>query len=484
MAGDRTAQGAAAGSGIGLTALVGCRRSAADRDLLTDLATQLEAAGVPAVDLVNTPTLAHLAALSAVRQVVVLLTPAAADSELVGYLLELLLKSLPAPRLVVVSCAETALPGAFGAIQLWGRVQWDGGAAAELARAVVAALTPDSPGGVGHHSGGGVPIGSPYYVERATDRAMGVAVEQRESIVLVSGPRQIGKTSLLARGLDLARRLGQAAAYTDFQSLNVDDLASLESFYCSVADLLADALEVDGVLAAEWEPRRSPNLNFERFLKRRLLRSIDRHLVWAIDEADRLFRTAFGSEVFALFRSWHNARALDPTGPWHQLTLLIGYASDASQLILDHNQSPFNVGHRIPLDDFGAEQWVELNARFGGPLGEGELERLVRLIGGVPVLWHDGLRWLVEQGCDLDRLLALAEDEQGPYGAHLVRLLAAVRAEAALEAAVRAMLAQRPPAEPDGLHLLLRAGLVRPDGAAGLRWRCELYRRYLAENLL
>jgi hypothetical protein len=72
-------------------------------------------------------------------------------------------------------------------------------------------------------------------------------------------------------------------------------------------------------------------------------------VVWGLDEVDRLFSVPFGSEVFGLFRSWHNKRALDPSGPWARLTLAIAYATEAHLFITDLNQSPFNVGTRLAL---------------------------------------------------------------------------------------------------------------------------------------
>ena len=58
-------------------------------------------------------------------------------------------------------------------------------------------------------AGGAVPIGSPYYLERETDRRFAAALEAQESVVLIKGARQVGKTSLLARGLAQARRSGK-----------------------------------------------------------------------------------------------------------------------------------------------------------------------------------------------------------------------------------------------------------------------------------
>ena len=48
--------------------------------------------------------------------------------------------------------------------------------------------------------GGAVPLDSPFYVVRRTDEEFRAAIARRDSIVLVKGPREVGKTSLLARG--------------------------------------------------------------------------------------------------------------------------------------------------------------------------------------------------------------------------------------------------------------------------------------------
>ena len=87
-----------------------------------------------------------------------------------------------------------------------------------------------------------------------------------------------------------------------------------------------------------------------------------------LDELDRLFSCSFCSEVCGLFRSWHNARANDPDGPWRNLTQILCYATEAHLLIPDLNQSPFNVGVRVPLQDFSDAELQRLNELYGRPL--------------------------------------------------------------------------------------------------------------------
>ena len=83
-------------------------------------------------------------------------------------------------------------------------------------------LTPDAesstiklqpaPAGVSHEDleseGGAVPLGSKFYIVRRADEELRTAIARRESIVLIKGARQVGKTSLLARGLEHARASG------------------------------------------------------------------------------------------------------------------------------------------------------------------------------------------------------------------------------------------------------------------------------------
>src|SRR4030095_4393445 len=111
--------------------------------------------------------------------------------------------------------------------------------------------------------------------------------------------------------------------------------------------------------------------------------------------------------VFGLFRSWHNERALDPGGPWSRLTLAIAYATEAHLFITDVNQSPFNVGTRLTLEDFTFDQVADLNQRYGSPLRNAvEVRRLFTLLGGQPHLVRRGLNELAAGNVTLPQLLA------------------------------------------------------------------------------
>src|SRR6185295_9917104 len=90
-----------------------------------------------------------------------------------------------------------------------------------------------------------VPLDSLFYVVRAADNEFRSAIARCDSIVLVQGARQMGKTSLLARGLEQARKQGARGVHTDLEELNASAFDSLENFYKALGDCLAERLELE-----------------------------------------------------------------------------------------------------------------------------------------------------------------------------------------------------------------------------------------------
>ena len=331
--------------------------------------------------------------------------------------------------------------------------------------------------------GGALALDSNFYIVRPTDEDFYSAVARNDSIILLKGARQMGKTSLMARGLQMARKAGAHVVLTDFQKLNAAHLQSAESLFQCLAEAIAEQLDIE-VSPEVWNPRRGASMNFERFLRREILAKFKGRLVWGIDEADRLFACSFGSEVFGLFRSWHNERSLDPSGPWQNLSLAIAYASEAHLFITDINQSPFNVGTRLVLADFSLEQVCELNERYGSPLhGENEMERFFSLLGGQPFLTQRGLHHMIEKNLSFQEFVAGAVRDDGPYGDHLRRIVVSLSQEPGLCEVVREVISGRHSSAAESFYRLRSSGIVAGESARDMKLRCQLYEEYLGRHL-
>jgi serine/threonine protein kinase len=333
--------------------------------------------------------------------------------------------------------------------------------------------------------GGAVPLQSDFYIERNTDGEFQSAVARQDSIVLVKGARQVGKSSLLARGLQQAREAGAGVILTDFQSLNAASLESVEKLFLTLSGSIADQLSLSVFPDQVWHAQLSPSINFERYLRREVLATVAPPIAWGLDEVDRLFTCEFSSEVFGLFRSWHNKRALDPSGPWERLTLILAYATEVHLFITDLNQSPFNVGTRLVLEDFSFEQVAELNRRYGSPLRDkAEVTRYFHLVGGHPYLVRRGLYEMAFHGLRLAALEAKADHDEGPFGDHLRRILISLSQDPALCDIMRGLLQGHISATTESFYRLRSAGLIRGDSVREIRPRTQLYATYLRSHLL
>ncbi len=331
--------------------------------------------------------------------------------------------------------------------------------------------------------GGAIPPGSPFYIERPADSEFGSALARQDMIVLVTGARQMGKTSLVSRGLQACRSDGVKVVLTDLQMLNESQLASPDALLFSLATALALQLDIDGPDSRTWNPDAGPNMNLETFLRRRVLAMLDGPVVWALDEVDRLFTVPYSSDVFGLFRSWYNRRGLDPSGPWSRLTLVLTYATEARLFIRDLNQSPFNVGTRVALDDFSEAEVRELNRRYGSPLrNDDEVHQFQDLVGGQPYLTRCGLDAMVRYEFGIERLILDADSDSGPFGEHLRRIVHALTRDPEMAGVARGMLAGVTP-DHDSFFRLRSAGLAAGAGPSSGRIRCRLYEQYLRERL-
>lgn len=347
--------------------------------------------------------------------------------------------------------------------------------------------------------GGAVPLHSRFYVSRDVDEGLGQALDRHDSIVLLKGARQVGKTSLLARGLQRARAAGSRILLTDFQQLDAEHLRTPDALFRALAESIVEQLDLDLSLQEQWAPHRGANQNLERFLRRYVLDASapgtdSRPVVWGMDEVDRLFTCPFGSSVFGLFRSWHNRRSLDPTGPWHSLTLAIAYATEAHLFITDLNQSPFNVGTRLELEDFTFEQVETLNRLHGSPLETPlAVQRLMSLVGGHPYLirralyeisqHEQGVREPQKKSESLMWLESQALREDGPFGNHLRRLALMIAQEQSSASQLRHILKTGACQTSDSFYRFRSAGLIQGDSAQQVNMRCELYRQYLERVL-
>jgi DNA-binding SARP family transcriptional activator len=331
-------------------------------------------------------------------------------------------------------------------------------------------------------SGGALPPTSHFYVRRAADKTAGASIEQKEGVILLQGPRQVGKSSLLARLLRDARQLESEIVLIDFQTLGEAQLKEEQRIYKTLCHSVVDQLKLDLDIETLWRPWLGSNMNLDSIVGKCLAKS-RRHVYWAMDEADMLFDRPYTNDLFGLLRSWHNRRALDPGGPWSHLSLILSYATEASLFVSDLNQSPFNVGIRIPLRDFSPEEVRELQQRHP-KVDDPEASKCVHAItGGHPYLCQCAFGFLASGG-DFAELNRRSSDLEGPFGDHLRRVLVSVVQSESIHGQVLSLLGKEEIEDPSTRLRLESAGITRYTGTGGTSFRVPIYETFLRKHLI
>ena len=325
---------------------------------------------------------------------------------------------------------------------------------------------------------------SRFYIEREGDGVVRRALERQGVTITIKGPRQMGKSSLLMRVIQRAQAAGREAVYLDLQQFDQEVLAEADRFYIQFCQAMAEQLGLPDGTAEAWAAGGGNNQLATRYVQNQVLKPLNRPLLLAMDEVDRLFEAEYRSDFFAMLRGWHNNRAspVPLFRPWKQLDLALVTATEPYHLIANLNQSPFNVGEVIPLDDFSVEQVAELNQRHGAPLAPGPLAQLMALLHGHPYLVRRAL-YLVASGQRTgEEVLEQPASDYGPFGDHLRYHLFRIVDNKALRAGLRQVIRSNRCDDEPTSRLLIAAGLARQEGGAVLP-RCPLYASYFGEHI-
>jgi hypothetical protein len=321
---------------------------------------------------------------------------------------------------------------------------------------------------------------SAFYVERPGDRAALETIERQGVTITIKAPRQMGKSSLLIRIVDAAAKVGKEVAFLDFQLFEKSALSDADVFFQQFCRWLTDELDLDDQVDAYWATALGNTQRCTRYVGRYLLKALDAPLALAMDEVDSVFDAPFRTDFFGMLRSWHNRRRRRPA--WQQLDLALVTSTEPYQLIQDLNQSPFNVGEVIELNDFTREQVADLNRRHGSPLGPGQERHLADLLNGHPYLTRRALYLVASGRTSARELFERACEDRGPFGDHLRHHLFRLHGDERLIQGLGGVIHDRTCADEDVFFRLRGAGLARREGGEVLP-RCQLYADYFRERL-
>lgn len=312
---------------------------------------------------------------------------------------------------------------------------------------------------------GAVPLGSPFYLERAPFEAqIHQEVRKPGALVRIKAPREMGKTSLLMRILDVAKRQGYRTVSLNLEQVDQSMLGDLNQFLRWLCANAARQLQLKPKLDEYWNEDLGSKISCTSYVQDYLLKEIDTPLILALDEANQIFEhLQVAKDFLPLLRSWYEEAKTLPI--WQKLRLIVVHSTEI-YVPLNLNQSPFNVGLPIQLSSFSIEEVQQLARCYGLDWkSTEEAMQLMSMLGGHPALVNIALYHLSRGEITLAQLLETAPTASGIYSHHLQRHWGILENQPELTNAVYAVMNATLPVqlEPILAYKLNSMGLIHLD---------------------
>jgi len=328
--------------------------------------------------------------------------------------------------------------------------------------------------------GGQVPLDSPFYVERdLIESECYKTILQPGALIRIRAPRRMGKSSLMAQILQKATEQDYWTVIIDFQLVDREIFQDLDKFlrwFCANVGL---GLQLGNQIAEYWDELFGSQVSCKMYFEQYLLAGIDKPIVLALDDIDRLFPYPhLASDFFGLLRTWHEEAKNREI--WQKLRLVVVHSAEI-YIPLSANKSPFNVGLAIELPPFSREQVQDLAKRQGLDLSAEDAKQLTAFVNGNPYLVRVALYHMGRGEVTLEQALQASAISEGIYGDRLQRELWNLQQEPELLASFVRVVKSSTPVELDlvAASKLESMGLVNLQGNLGTV-SCQLYGQYFS----
>lgn len=334
---------------------------------------------------------------------------------------------------------------------------------------------------------GSVALDSPFYIERSHGLAPQSHLEfcdetiaKPGALIRIKGAKWMGKTSLVNRVLQQAGVAGQIV-YLDFGSVErtiVQDLDKLLRWLCV---MVCRQLKLANQVKDYWDTDiLGSNDNCTVYFEEYILTETDSEVVLALDNIDRLFAyEGVIEDFFGMLRSWHEKGKIDSR--WARLKLILSHSTEV-YVPLDINQSPFNTGVPILLEEFTNKEVATLAGLYQLDWQQSQVTQLMNLVGGHPYLVRLAMYQIKTSNLPLSQFIGQTLWETGIYGNPLRRLRNVLQQASNLCVAYRKVVDSDTPVALDAadIYQLHSIGLVKYQQNLVVP-RCKLYRDYFQQ---
>ena len=265
--------------------------------------------------------------------------------------------------------------------------------------------------------GGRLSHDSNFYIHRTVDL---IVEEKAKSIsgqtLIIKGPNKMGKSSLLLRYLEACHQTDKKVALVDL--LTFGSLSNLS--FSDFATQFVDTILIELGLENKNDLKLDRALDLTHFMEDEIFPNIEKQIVLAIDEADKLIDCEWKEEFYSVLRTWDSFRSRSTKREtWGKLHIALVISTNPKMLIEDADTSPFNTTIPILLESFERKSIDDLNQSFGNILSSEQLDSLYQLLGGHPYLTPLAFFRISVKEYSFTEILSNNAMEYGPFGEHL-----------------------------------------------------------------
>ncbi|WP_199307009.1 AAA-like domain-containing protein [Alkalinema sp. FACHB-956] len=332
---------------------------------------------------------------------------------------------------------------------------------------------------------GQLAVDSPFYIARSPAEGLCYeAILQPGGLVRLKAPRQMGKTSLVARTLMQARENQFATVMLNLRLADASifrDLSRFLQWFCAV---VTRDLELPNRLGECWDDLFGASYNCTHYFETYLLPALDRPLVLALDEIDAVFEyPEVASDFFGILRAWYEKARYgdDRSELWQKLRLILIHSTEV-YVPLSIAQSPFNAGLMVDLPGLTESQVQDLAQRYHLANAADVARQVLKLVGANTHLAHLAIYYLSTERVSLEQLTLSALAPDGIYSSYLRQQLSELQQYPELLAAFRQVVLSETPIslEPILAFKLQSKGLIQVQSHRIVP-SCELYQQYFSQ---
>ncbi len=326
---------------------------------------------------------------------------------------------------------------------------------------------------------GSIPLGSNFYVERfKAEEELYKEIYKPGALIRIKAPNEMGKTSLLIRLLEHASHQSYRTVCLNLEQIEQSILGDLNQFLRWLCASISYRLNLEPKLDEYWDEDVGSKVSCTLYFRNYILQQIDSPLVLALDDLQQIFEyDSVARDFLPLLRSWYEEAKRLPI--WQKLRLVVSHSTEI-YIPLEINQSPFNVGLPIKLENFDLDQVLQLAQCYKLEwMNETKANQLMNKIGGHPILMNIAFYHLNRQEISFEKLLSSFFDSAEIYANHLQRHWIILQQHPELLSAINTIMNSNQPVvlEPITAYKLSSLGLIELLGNEAIP-SCELYRQY------